>query len=210
MLTDKSGCRRNDEILLFPSTLPAPISSSTSTFQSNSISFQSLASSTTPQPPPTPFPVNTRWKFALGISLPTAGLLLALVIYWRIRQRSKILKEEPRAIIPPLAAAPGYEKPEFQGIGICELPAASLPELDHEHIHEASTGPMASKLQPTHLLEMDTANLPELDSIGTCYRAIPNNGQECRRTGWISAEAAANITNSSGRLSTVLQASISL
>lgn len=159
VLTDKSGCRRNDKILLFPSNLPVPVSS------------------TTPQPPPTPFPrlpestpagVNTRWKLALGISLPTACLLLALVIYWRIRQRSKIVKEKPRAIIPSPAAAPGYEKPELQGIGICELPAASLPELDHEHIHEASTGAMASELHPTHLLEMDTASLPELDAVGTC------------------------------------------
>lgn len=85
--------------------------------------------------------------------------------------------------MPSSAAAPGYEKPELQGIGICELPAASLPELDHEHIHEASTGVMASELHPTHLLEMDTANLPELDAVGTCIEPSRIAVKSVRRTG---------------------------
>ncbi|KAL8757042.1 MAG: hypothetical protein Q9199_002519 [Rusavskia elegans] len=116
-------------------------------------------------PEPASTGLSTRKKIVLGVIVSVISLLLELLIYWRIRRRSKPVKEEPRADEMSPAAAPGYEKPELQGIGICELAAASLPELNPDNIHEASTGAMASELHPTHLLEMDASNLQELDAI---------------------------------------------
>ncbi|KAL8637604.1 MAG: hypothetical protein Q9226_009105, partial [Calogaya cf. arnoldii] len=94
-------------------------------------------------------------------------VLLLLLIYWRMRRRRRSIKHDPHAneVSPP--AVPGYEKPELQGTGICELADAQLPELNPEQVHEAYGGPTTAELHPTHLLEMDASNIPELDSIGT-------------------------------------------
>ncbi|KAI4284666.1 MAG: hypothetical protein L6R38_001244 [Xanthoria sp. 2 TBL-2021] len=176
-LTEKSGCRRNDEVRLFPSTLPASIfkistSQSTSvplkttSFIASQPSIPTLSSS----PEPALTGLSTREIIGLGVSVSVFSLLLALLIYWWIRRRSKLVKKKPRVDETSPAAAPGYVKPELQGVGICELAAASLPELNPDNIHEASTGAMASELHPTHLLEMDASDLPELDAISPCNK----------------------------------------
>ncbi|KAL8851796.1 MAG: hypothetical protein Q9221_003310 [Calogaya cf. arnoldii] len=118
-------------------------------------------------PDPTTTGLGTRWRIVLGVSIPVACLLLVFLIYWGTRRRRRSIKHDTHAneVSPP--AVPGYEKPELQGTGICELADVQLPELNFEQVHEAYGGPKTAELHPTHLLEMDASNLPELDAIST-------------------------------------------